>query len=103
MSILRIYPPPNLGGLKFEPDPRGIGSAFHGEGVEIGQKGGVLQRSRIKIEKTTPREKVCKAAFMYMKDRQGGTAKACRLIEKLLNETFEKRPLLPNPGVRLKF
>ena len=55
------------------------------------------------IEKTTPREKVCKAAFMYVKDRQGGTAKACSLIEKLLNETFEKRPLLPNPGVRLKF
>lgn len=42
------------------------------------------------IEKTTPREKVRKAAFMYVKDRQGGTAKACRLIEKLLNETFEQ-------------
>lgn len=55
------------------------------------------------IEKTTPREKVRKAALMYVKDRQGGTAKACSLIEKLLNETFEKRPLLPNPCVRLKF
>jgi len=39
------------------------------------------------IEKTTPREKVRKAALMYVKDRQGGTAKACSLIEKLLNET----------------
>jgi 3-deoxy-D-manno-octulosonic-acid transferase len=39
------------------------------------------------IEKTMPREKVRKAAFMYMKNRQGGTNKACRLIEKLLNET----------------
>ncbi len=55
------------------------------------------------IEKTTPREKVRKAVLVYVKDRQGGTAKACRLIEKLLNETFEKRPLLPNPGVRLKY
>jgi hypothetical protein len=25
-------------GLKFEPDPRGIGSAFHGAGAEIEQK-----------------------------------------------------------------
>jgi len=25
-------------GLKFEPDPREIGYAFHGAGVEIGQK-----------------------------------------------------------------
>jgi len=55
------------------------------------------------LEKTTLRENVRKAAFMYMKNRQGGTAKACSLIEKLLNETFEKRPLLPNPCVRLKF
>ncbi len=39
------------------------------------------------IEKTTPREKVRKAALMYVKDRQGGTAKACTLIEKLFNET----------------
>ena len=39
------------------------------------------------IEKTTSREKVRKAALMYVKNRQGGTAKACRLIEKLLNET----------------
>jgi 3-deoxy-D-manno-octulosonic-acid transferase len=37
------------------------------------------------IEKTTPREKVRKAAIMYMKNRQGGTAKACRVIEKLLS------------------
>jgi 3-deoxy-D-manno-octulosonic-acid transferase len=39
------------------------------------------------LEKTTPRENVRKAAIMYMKNRQGGTNKACRLIEKLLNET----------------
>jgi len=39
------------------------------------------------IEKTTSREKVCNAALNYMKNRQGGTAKACRLIEKLFNET----------------
>lgn len=39
------------------------------------------------LEKTTLRENVRKAAFMYMKNRQGGTNKACRLIEKLLNET----------------
>jgi hypothetical protein len=26
-------------GLKFEPDPRGIGFAFHRAGTEIGQKG----------------------------------------------------------------
>ncbi|OEU68105.1 MAG: hypothetical protein BA867_14130 [Desulfobacterales bacterium S5133MH16] len=25
--------------LKFEPDPRGIGYAFHGAGAKIGQKG----------------------------------------------------------------
>lgn len=47
------------------------------------------------IEKTTPREKVRKAAFMYMKDRQGGTAKACRLIEKLLNSTYKKTGKTP--------
>ena len=39
------------------------------------------------LEKTKLRENVRKAAFMYMKNRQGGTNKACRLIEKLLNET----------------
>ncbi|RZB36708.1 MAG: 3-deoxy-D-manno-octulosonic-acid transferase [Desulfobacteraceae bacterium Eth-SRB2] len=39
------------------------------------------------IEKTMPREKVRNAALMYVKDRQGGTAKACRLIDKLLNNT----------------
>ena len=39
------------------------------------------------LEKTTLRENVRKATFMYMKNRQGGTNKACRLIEKLLNET----------------
>ena len=38
------------------------------------------------IENTTPRENVHKAAFMYMKNRQGGTNKACRVIEKHLNE-----------------
>lgn len=38
------------------------------------------------LEKTTLRENVRKAAFMYMKNRQGGTNKACRLIEILLNE-----------------
>jgi len=42
------------------------------------------------IEKTTPREKVRKKVLMYVKNRQGGTAKACSLIEKLLNETFEQ-------------
>jgi 3-deoxy-D-manno-octulosonic-acid transferase len=40
-----------------------------------------------RLEKPTHRENVRKAAFMYMKNRQGGTNKACRLIEKLLNET----------------
>ena len=38
------------------------------------------------IDKPTPREKIRKAAIMYMKNRQGGTAKACRVIEKHLNE-----------------
>jgi 3-deoxy-D-manno-octulosonic-acid transferase len=40
------------------------------------------------IEKTTPRKNVRKAAFMYMKNRQGGTDKACRVIEKFLSETI---------------
>jgi 3-deoxy-D-manno-octulosonic-acid transferase len=39
------------------------------------------------IEKSTSREKVRNAAHMYVKDRQGGTARACHLIEKLLNNT----------------
>ena len=43
------------------------------------------------IEKTTPRENVRKAAIMYMKNRQGGTDKACRLIEKLLRGTNQGR------------
>jgi hypothetical protein len=30
-------------GLKFEPDPRGIGYAFHGAGAGIGQKGAFLK------------------------------------------------------------
>ena len=47
------------------------------------------------IEKTTTREKVCKAAFMYVKGRQGGTAKACSLIEKLLNSTYKKTGKTP--------
>jgi 3-deoxy-D-manno-octulosonic-acid transferase len=42
------------------------------------------------IEKTIPREKTRNAALKYVKDRQGGTAKACRLIEKLLNRTDKK-------------
>ena len=37
------------------------------------------------IEKPTPRENIRKAAIMYMRNRQGGTTKACRLIEKLLS------------------
>lgn len=40
------------------------------------------------IKKTTPHEKVRNAAIMYMKNRQGGTAKACRVIEKILSETI---------------
>jgi len=48
------------------------------------------------IEKATPREKVCNAAFMYVKNRQGGTAKACRLIEKLLNSTCKKTGKTPS-------
>jgi len=39
LSILRINPPKFGGGLKFEPDPRGIGYAFHGASAGIGQKG----------------------------------------------------------------
>jgi 3-deoxy-D-manno-octulosonic-acid transferase len=39
------------------------------------------------LEKTTSRENVRNAAINYVKHRQGGTAKACRLIEKLLRET----------------
>jgi hypothetical protein len=39
LSILRINPPKFGGGLKFEPDPREIGSAFHGAGAEIEQIG----------------------------------------------------------------
>jgi hypothetical protein len=39
LSISRINPPKFGGGLKSESDPRGIGYAFHGAGVEIEQKG----------------------------------------------------------------
>ena len=39
MSISRINPPKFGGGLKSEFDLGGIGSAFHGAGAEIGQKG----------------------------------------------------------------
>jgi 3-deoxy-D-manno-octulosonic-acid transferase len=46
--------------------------------------------------KTATREKVCNAAFAYVKDRQGGTAKACRIIEKLLNSTFQKTGKTPS-------
>jgi len=38
LSISRINPPKFGGGLKFEADPREIGSAFHGAGVDIGEK-----------------------------------------------------------------
>jgi len=37
-SISRINPPKFGGRLKFESDPRGIGCAFHGAGVDIGGK-----------------------------------------------------------------
>jgi len=37
-SISRINPPKFGGGLKFESDPREIGSAFHGAGADIGEK-----------------------------------------------------------------
>lgn len=43
------------------------------------------------IERTTTREEVYKAAIMYMKNRQGGTAKACRLIEELLRSANQVR------------
>jgi len=36
LSISRINPPKYGGGLKFESDPREIGSAFHGAGADIG-------------------------------------------------------------------
>jgi len=39
LSISRINPPKIGGGLKFEPDPRGIGYAFHRARAEIEQKG----------------------------------------------------------------
>ena len=39
LNISRINPPKFGGGLKSESDPRGIDSAFHGAGAEIGQKG----------------------------------------------------------------
>jgi len=39
LSISRINPPKFGVGLKFEPDPRGIGFAFHRAGEGIGQKG----------------------------------------------------------------
>ena len=39
------------------------------------------------LEKALPRENVRKAALIYLKDRQGGTSKACHLITKLLNDT----------------
>ena len=38
LSISRINPPKFGGGLKFESDPREIGSAFHGAGTDIGEK-----------------------------------------------------------------
>jgi len=46
-------------------------------------------------EKTVSREKVRNAALTYVKKRQGGTAKACRLIEKLLNNTCQKTGKTP--------
>jgi 3-deoxy-D-manno-octulosonic-acid transferase len=36
-----------------------------------------------------PRETVKQQARAYIKDRQGGTAKACRLIERCLNQNIE--------------
>jgi hypothetical protein len=39
LSISRINPPKFGGGLKFESDPRGIGSAFHRASAKIEQKG----------------------------------------------------------------
>jgi hypothetical protein len=39
VSISRINPPKFGGGLKFESDPRGVGYAFHGAGVDISGKG----------------------------------------------------------------
>jgi hypothetical protein len=49
LSILRINPPKFGGGLKFEYDPREIGSAFHGASAEIGQRGGVAKVSQSTI------------------------------------------------------
>jgi hypothetical protein len=49
LSILRINPPRFGGGLKFEYDPREIGSAFHRISAEIGQKGGVAKVSQSSI------------------------------------------------------
>jgi hypothetical protein len=40
-SILRINPPKFGGGLKFEPGPRGIGSAFHRAGRNLSASGGL--------------------------------------------------------------
>lgn len=39
------------------------------------------------IEKSPSHEKVRKAAIRYVKDRQGGTIRACRLINEFLNNT----------------
>ncbi|UCD32285.1 MAG: 3-deoxy-D-manno-octulosonic acid transferase [Desulfobacterales bacterium] len=38
------------------------------------------------LEKALPREHVRKAALKYLKNRQGGTSKACHLITKTLND-----------------
>ena len=41
------------------------------------------------LEKSLPHEKVHEAASIYLKDRQGGTAKACHAITELLDDTYE--------------
>jgi hypothetical protein len=41
------------------------------------------------LEKPLPHDKVHEAASIYLKDRQGGTAKACHAITELLDDTHE--------------
>lgn len=41
------------------------------------------------LEKSLPHEKVHEATSFYLKDRRGGTAKACHAITELLDDTYE--------------
>jgi hypothetical protein len=52
--------------LKFETDPRGIGYAFHGAGVEIGQKGAFAKVSITYTYQGLLRFDACQFSFLLI-------------------------------------